>query len=336
MKPTALKKTLITLSALCFTMFAHAADYPTKNIQGIIQWGTGGSTDTVMRSVTPEAEKILGRDVILTNRSGGVGVIATKYVNARKADGYTLLMGAENPQLYKVLGLGDTDYSDMVPISVLAQGLSIFVAQNDAPYNNLKELVEYAKAHPNEVKVGSTGPGGLPSVLLSILKSADKFDVTSVPYQGDGPALTALLGGALDVMPAVYGAAQEYIRSGQIKVIGVMDTKPSAHIPDVKPVTEYYPQLAPQLPYSPFFGIWVKKGTPEDAVQKLAKAFNTSAESPEFKELLEKRGYIYLGLQGDDANEYLEKFRSISSWIAYDSGVAKYSPEKFGIKKITE
>lgn len=171
-------------------------------------------------------------------------------------------------------------------------------------------------------------------MLLSILKSADKFDVTSVPYQGDGPALTALLGGAIDVMPAVYGAAQEYIKAGKIKVIGLMDTKVNAHLPDVKPVTEYYPQLAPQLPYSPFFGIWVKKGTPDEAVEKLTKAFNTSAAQAGFKELLDNRGYVFLGLQGEEANEYLEKFRSISSWIAYDSGVAKFSPEKFGIKKI--
>lgn len=327
-------KSIIALSTLCVSMVVNAAEYPSKNIQGIIQWGAGGSTDTVMRAVTPEAEKLLGRDVILTNRNGGVGAIATKYVNARPADGYTLLMGAENPQMYKVLGLGDIDYSDMIPISVLAQGLSIFVAKNDAPYNNLQELVEYAKANPNDVKVGSTGPGGLPSVLLAILQSADKFDVTSVPYQGDGPALTALLGGAIDVMPAVYGAAQEYIRAGKIKVIGLMDTKPNTHLPDTKPVTDFYPQLAPQLPYSPFFGIWVKKGTPDDAVQKLTEAFNASAAQDEFKGLLDKRGYVFLGLQGDEANEYLEKFRSVSSWIAYDSGVAKFSPEKFGIKKI--
>lgn len=136
MKVKTLTKSIIALSTLCFSVLSQAAEYPSKNIQGIIQWGTGGSTDTVMRSVTPEAEKILGRDVILTNRAGGVGVIATKYVNAKPADGYTLLMGAENPQMYKVLGLGDIDYSDMVPISVLAQGLSIFVAKNDAPYNN--------------------------------------------------------------------------------------------------------------------------------------------------------------------------------------------------------
>jgi tripartite-type tricarboxylate transporter receptor subunit TctC len=98
---------------------ALAQDFPTKDLQGIIQWGAGGSTDTVMRAVTPHAEDVLGEDIVMTNRTGGVGAIATKFVMAQPADGYTLLMGAENPQLYKVMGLGDIDYSAFVPINIL-------------------------------------------------------------------------------------------------------------------------------------------------------------------------------------------------------------------------
>ena len=91
------------------------AEFPEKDLQGVIQWGAGGSTDTVMRAVTPHAEAALGEDIVMTNKTGGVGAIATKFVMASKADGYTLLMGAENPQLYKVMGLGDVDYSDFIP-----------------------------------------------------------------------------------------------------------------------------------------------------------------------------------------------------------------------------
>ena len=315
---------------------AMAADSPNKNIQGIIQWGAGGATDSIMRSVTPEAEKLLGTDVILTNRSGGVGAIATKYVNARGADGYTLLMGAENPQLYKVMGLADIDYSDMVPISILAQGISIIVARNDAPYDNVKEFIDYAKAHPKEIKVGSTGPGGLPSILLAILQNQEHFEVTNIPYNGDGPGMTALLGNAIDVMPTSYGPAKEYLRAGQMKIIGLMDKTANPELPGVKPVTDFYPELASQLPYSSFFGIFVKKGTPDEAVQKLSQAFNQSAASAEFKDLVTKRGFTFLGLSGDAANDYLERFRSVASWIVYDSGIAKHSPEEFNIKKISK
>ncbi|RQW64759.1 tripartite tricarboxylate transporter substrate binding protein [Vibrio viridaestus] len=324
----------VLFTAAALTAGVNAAEYPTKNVQGIIMWGAGGSTDSVMRTVTPDAEKILGTDVILVNRPGGGGALATKFVNAKKADGYTVLMGAENPQIYKVLGLSQFDYSDMIPVSLLAQGISVFVARNEAPYSNLKEFVDYAKAHPNDVKVGSTGPSGLPSILLSILKTDQHFDVTSVPYNGDGPALTALLSGAVDVMPITYGVAKEYLRAGKMKVIGLMDKKPNAQLPDVKPVTDYFPHLESKLPYSAFFGIFVKKGTPQEAVDKLSNAFNTAAAQGNFKKLIEEKGYEYLGMSGQDAADYVERFRKVGSWTVYEAGAAKFSPEKFNIGKI--
>ncbi|MCB2136065.1 MAG: tripartite tricarboxylate transporter substrate binding protein, partial [Rhodobacteraceae bacterium] len=117
------------VSALAITVTgALAQDYPSKEIAGIIQWGAGGSTDTVMRAVTPHAEKVLNGTVVMQNVTGGVGAIALNQVADGDADGYTLLMGAENPLLYKVMGLGDKDYSDFIPVNVLARGTPILVA----------------------------------------------------------------------------------------------------------------------------------------------------------------------------------------------------------------
>ncbi|AJQ97257.1 tripartite tricarboxylate transporter substrate binding protein [Gynuella sunshinyii] len=322
---------LLSFSALCSSL--TLAEYPNKDIQGVIQWGAGGSTDTVMRSVTPYAEKVLGKDIIMTNKTGGVGAIATKFVYSKRADGYTLLMGAENPQMYKVLGLANIDYSDMVPINVLARGVPILVANNDAPFNNLSELVAYAQAHPGDVKTGSTGPGGLPSIVLAMLGSQIKLDLTTVPYDGDGPALTALQGHAIDVMPAVLGAAIEHIKAGRIKVISLIDTKENQLLPGVAPITAEYPGFAEYLPWGPFFGIFVKSGTPAEAVEKLTAAYHAGAQSPEFLELMEKRGFTVMNISGDEAKQFLENYRSVSSWLVYDAGFAKESPEKFGIKR---
>lgn len=114
-------------SALALTATgALAQDYPSKEIAGIIQWGAGGSTDTVMRAVTPHAEDVMGGTVVMQNITGGVGAIALNQVAAADADGYTLLMGAENPLLYKVMGLGQKDYSDFTPINILARGTPIW------------------------------------------------------------------------------------------------------------------------------------------------------------------------------------------------------------------
>ncbi|SEF63476.1 tripartite tricarboxylate transporter substrate binding protein [Marinobacterium lutimaris] len=332
-----MKKTLIkTLAGITFAglVVGNAmAEYPEKDLQGIIQWGPGGSTDTVMRSVTPHAEDVLGRDIIMTNKTGGVGAIATKYVNAMKADGYTLLMGAENPQMYKVLGLADIDYSDMIPINILARGTPIFVARNDAPFNTMKELVEYTKNHPDEIKTGSTGPGGLTSIMLAMLKAETNVEFTGVPYDGDGPALTALQGGAIDIMPAVLGAAIEHIKAGRMKVIGLVDTQANDLLPEVAPITEEFPSFNKYLPWGPFFGVFIKQGTPDEAVEKLVDAYTKAAEQPDFKALMDKRGFSIMNVSGDEAKQFLENYRSVSSWIVYDAGFAKHSPEEFGIKR---
>ncbi|HPQ96702.1 MAG: tripartite tricarboxylate transporter substrate binding protein [Thiothrix sp.] len=330
-----MKKTLLALSVAALTTFASfsaVAEYPDKDIQGIIAWGAGGSTDTVMRSVTPHAEKVLGTSVVMTNRTGGVGAIATKFVQAQKADGYTLLMNAENPQLYKVMGLGDMDYGDFTTVTLLARGTPVLVARNDAPYNTFKEFVEYTQANPKGVKVGSTGPGGLTSVVVAMLQAENPMELTNIPYDGDGPALTALQGGAIDVMPAVLGAALEHIKAGRMKVLGLVSNEPSPLI-DAQPITDDYPGYGKYLPWGPFFGIFVKKGTPDDIVAKLADAYEKGTESEDFKKLMEDRGFTIMAVHGDEADQFLKRWQSVTSWLLQDAGATKKSPEEFGIPK---
>lgn len=328
-----MKKFLTGLAVCAMAATSAMADYPEKDIQGIIQWGAGGSTDTVMRSVTPYAEKALGEDIVMQNMTGGVGSIATKFAYAQKPDGYTLLMGAENPMLYKVMGLGKIDYSEFTPISILARGVPVIVANNDAPYNTFKEMVEYAQANPNKVKVGSTGPGGLTSVVMAILGSQVELPVTNVPYDGDGPALTALQGGAIDVMPAVLGAAIEGIRAKRMKVLTLVDASENPKLPGVKPITADYPSFGQYLPWGPFFGVFAKNGTPADVVSKLQAAYAEGAKSPEFKKLMDDRGFTIMAIAGDEAKMFLNKWQSVTSWIVWEAGIAKKSPEEFGIPK---
>ncbi|SBT16929.1 Tripartite tricarboxylate transporter family receptor [Marinomonas gallaica] len=326
-------KTLISAIAGLALSTSVLADYPNKDIQGIIQWGAGGSTDTVMRSVSPYAEEVLGTDIILTNRTGGVGAIATKLVNAKKADGYTLLMGAENPQMYKVLGLANLDYSDMIPINVLARGIPMFVAQNDAPFDTMQEMIDYIQANPGQIKVGSTGKGGLASIVMAMVESEVDLDVTTVPYNGDGPALTALQGGAIDVMPAVLGAAIQHINAGRMKAITLVDDQVNPVLPDTAAITDALPNLAKYLPFGPFFGVFVKQGTPEEAVTKLTEAFAQGANKAEFQRLMESRGYGIMNLSGQPAVDFLENYRSVSSWLVHDAGFAKHSPAEFDIPR---
>ncbi|MDZ4137000.1 MAG: tripartite tricarboxylate transporter substrate binding protein [Paracoccaceae bacterium] len=309
------------------------AEYPEKEIQGLIQWGAGGSTDTVVRSITPHAEAVLGGKVILQNVTGGVGAIALNQVADSDADGYTVLFGAENPLLYKVMKLGTKDYSDFTPINVIARGVPILVANIDAPFNTFSEMVAYAQANPKAVKFGSTGPGGLPSVVTAMITSKIPLDVTFIPYDGDGPALTALQGGAIQVMPAVLGAAIESIKAGKIKTLALFDVEPSAALPDAPTIVSTNPEFADVLPWGPFFGVFVKKGTPDDVVTKLTAAYAEGAKNPDFVALMDGRGFKMMNISGTEAQDFLTRWQSVTSWLVHDAGLTKASPQDFGIAK---
>ncbi|MFN3294173.1 MAG: tripartite tricarboxylate transporter substrate binding protein [Gemmobacter sp.] len=329
-----MKHTLIGAAfALALGAMPALADYPAKEIQGIIQWGAGGSTDTVARAVTPHAEKVLGGTIVMQNLTGGVGAIALNKVAEDPADGYTILFGAENPLLYKVMKLGDKDYSDFIPINILARGTPILVARPDAPFDTFPEMIAYINANPKAVKFGSTGPGGLPSVVTAMINAKTPVDVTYVPYDGDGPALTALQGGAIDVMPAVLGAAIEAIKGGKMKPIALFDVNPSPALPDVPTITSTNPEFAGYLPWGPFFGVFVKKGTPDDVVAKLVAAYAEATKHPDFVALIDARGFTMMSLSGAEAESFLADWQSTTSWLVHEAGLAKASPADFGIPK---
>jgi len=321
------------LALLAAGTAGQAADYPAKDLQGIIMWGAGGATDTVARAVTPLVEEALGKQIVLVNKAGGSGAISTAFVAGRPSDGYTLLYGAENPQLHKVLELAQTDYADFYPVNVLARGVAVIVANNDRPWKTVKDLVDEAQKNPGKIKMGSTGPGGLPHVVGALMKTVTDFNVTSVPFDGEGPGITALLGGHVDFMPAGLSAAAEHIKAGRVKVLAVVNNDELAALPGVPPISKDFSGFAKYLPWGPFYGVFVKRDTPDDAKAKLVDAVKKAAATSKFVEMMEGRGNIMMNLAGDEADVFLKKWQSTTAWVLHDAGATKASPEKFGIAK---
>ena len=309
------------------------ATYPTRNIQGVIMWGAGGATDTMSRAITPYVEPLLNQEVILTNRSGGAGAISTKYVHHRKPDGYTLLYGAENPQLHGVLGLSDVDYREFYAVNVLARGISVIVAHPDTPWRSLKELMEDVKNRPGEIKMGSTGPGGLPYVVGAMLGTQGEFDIIPVPFDGDGPAITALLGGHLDFLPSGYTATSEHIRAGRLRALAVVNDQEIELLPGIPPLTQDYPAFKKFLPWGPFYGVFIDKDAPDSVKTKLTEAFYQGASDPAFEKFVTDFGAIQMNVSGEEANVFLEKWQSVTTWLLHDAGATKTSPETFGIER---
>lgn len=254
-------------------------------------------------------------------------------MNAAPADGYTFLYGAENPQLHPVMDVSPLDYSHFYPINILGRGVAVIVVPAESKYQTMQDLLADIKANPGAVKMGSTGPGGLPSTVGAIVKNAADFDVTAIPFDGEGPGLTAMLGGEVDFMPSGISAAAEQVKAGKMRALAVVNTSSVDAMPNVPPITDALPDMAKFLPWGPFYGVFVKKDTPDDVKAKLEAAFHTAAKSENFKTLMANKGNVIMDISGEEAIAFLKKWQQVTAWVLQDTGAAKVSPEKLGIAR---
>lgn len=326
--------TAIALAAsMAMGASVFAAEYPEREVLGVVMWGAGGATDTVARAINPAAEEALGKSIVVLNKSGGAGAISTAYVNAAPSDGYTFLYGAENPQLHPIMGVADLDYSKFYPINILGRGVAVIAVPADSKYTSMADLLADIKANPGIVKMGSTGPGGLPSTIGALIKNAADFDVTAIPFDGEGPGLTAMLGGEVDFMPTGISAATEQVKAGKMRVLAVVNDTPVDTLPDAPVITDTLPDMSKFLPWGPFYEVFVKGDTPDDVKATLTRVFNTAAENEGFKTLMANRGNIVMNMSGQEAVDFLKKWQQVTAWALQDTGAAKVNPETLGIMR---
>ncbi len=308
--------------------------YPSKYITGIIAWGAGGGTDTTSRLLVPAAEKVLGTSIVMSNRTGATGSIATQFVYDQRADGYTLLFNAENPQLYQVLGLSPLSYDDFEPIILTVNGVTVIVVHKDSPYQTLEDLINDAKANPGKINMGISGVGGQPYMTSLILRQGEGITFNPVTFDGDGPLITALMGKQIDVTGLAVAAAVQYVKNGDFRALAVVSNKRNDSLPDVPALGEIRPHLQSLLRASGFFyGVHVKKGTPEPIIAKLREAFLAGYNDPQFQEYARNNGMMLMGITGEEARQFMKDWQSAMAWLVYEAGDAKESPEKFGIPK---
>ena len=337
MLPTRTMSRLALLLAVCALLLGaceREKPYPARTINGMIAWGAGGGTDSVSRMLTPIAEQTLGGPITLTNKTGGTGSVATQAVFDQKADGYTLLFNAENPQLYQPLGLSKLSYDDFEPILLSVQGSTVVVVTNDSPYQTYADLISAAKADPGKISIGISGIGGQPYVAAAILGKVEGVSFNQVAFDGDGPLLNALLGKQLGVSGIAVGAAAKHIRSGELRALAIMQNTPNPALPTVPPIGTLNPAYAPIMKASGFFyGVWVKKGTPPALIDKLTVAYKTAFADPKFQDYARSNGYTLMGISGKEAKDFAKAWQSQMAWLIYDAGGAKDSPDKFGIPR---
>lgn len=327
-----MKRVALAFMFLLLVTGSALGAYPEKNLQGYIMWGAGGAMDNVTRAIVPIAQEHLGKTIILQNRTGATGAIATTFVANQPADGYSVLFGAENPNLYKVTGLSQIDYDQFDPVFLMMANVGVVLVGKDSPYTTYKELIE-AAASGKTITMGSTGPGGLPFVATTMIEKIHDLKFNKMQFDGEGPCITALMGGHIDAVAVGLLAAANFIQSDSVRGLAVISKERIDSISAVPAITEVYEEYSPYLPWGAFFGAFVRKGTPAEALEALQSAFQKGYDDPRFDEFAKSTGGVKLGLTGEKAREYIQQNKSVSAWLLYDAGGAKHSPEEFGISR---
>jgi tripartite-type tricarboxylate transporter receptor subunit TctC len=280
----------LALSLCAVALPASAADYPNHAIKMIVPFAAGGGTDVLARIIAQNLNSKWGQPVVVENQPGASGAIGTRAAMKAPADGYTLLMASTGALMAVSAGAeGDGPFDVnkyLTPIAVAAAPPYLLVASPTLPVNSTAELIRYAKQKPDGLTFGSSGVGAASHLSGLLFASATGIKMLHIPYKGTGPAVTDLLGGRIDMMFAPGPVVQQLVQSGQLKALGVTDTKRSKFYPEVPPVSE----TVPGYESVGWFGLLAPLNTPPEIVKQLNAAIVAAMETQEFRDHLATLG----------------------------------------------
>ena len=263
------------------------AEYPDNDLNGYIAWGAGGATDTTSRGITVQAQKFLGANIVMQNKTGATGAIATEFVSRLPADGYSLLYNAENPTLYHVMDISNIDYEEFYPVLLFGSQVAVVIVPPDSKYQSIKDVIDEAAANPGKLNLGISGVGGLPYNVSCMMESTSGVDFNQVPFDGDASIISALLGGHVDLSVVNYSTAADLYKSGDLRILTVLDNQRLEAIPEIETISEIYPEYEKYFPWGAFTGVYCRKDVPDDRKELLTDAFRKAYETDEFQSYLE-------------------------------------------------
>jgi tripartite-type tricarboxylate transporter receptor subunit TctC len=248
---------------------AYAQTYPAKPVKVMVGFPPGQATDIIARTIAEELSKALGQQFYVDNRPGAAGIIATEAVAKAPGDGYTLLMSssgplAVNPGLYPKLPYDPI--KDLAPIMLVARVPEYLVANPAFPPNNVKELIQYAKANPGKVNYASAGSGVTNHLIMEAFRSTVGIQLTHIPYKGSPPAIADLIGGQVQLMFDTGPATLTHVRNGKLKILGVGTLERAQATPEVLTIAE---QGYPGFEGIAWVGLVAPRETPQPIVAKL-------------------------------------------------------------------
>jgi tripartite-type tricarboxylate transporter receptor subunit TctC len=312
----------VLLAALAMPLAAQAQGWPTKQaIKFIVVYPPGGASDVTARLIGAKLGEILGQNVVIENKPGANGIIATEFVAKSAPDGYTMLMAnlgpnALNPVVYKKLPYDAI--KDFQGVTLTTTVPQVVVVNPSLPVKSIPELIAYAKANPGKVSFGSAGQGASNHLSGELLNALGGIKMQHVPYKGDAPSIVDLIGGSIHVALPTTVAGLPHVRSGKLRAIGVTSAKRLDTLPDVAAVAETLPGYEAVS----WGGVMVPAGTPPEIVKRLNTEINRILKMPDVAAKLEGLGAIIVGSTPEEFDKYVKD--EIAKWgkVARDNNIA--------------
>ena len=262
---------LLLWLAVFLPVLAAAQDFPSRPVRIVVPYPPGGAGDMHSRLVAQKLSATLGQQVIVENRAGASGNIGSDHVAKSPPDGHTILFATTNLAINHAANAAKVPFNvltDLLPVSMSLTSQNLIAVRPTLPVRNIAELVAYAKANPGKLSFGSSGVGS-PWLGMELLKTMAGISMVHVPYKGDAPAITDLMGGQIDLYATNVSALDAHHRSGKLRGIAVTSRKRASSLPDIATVDE---SGVPGYELESWFGFMVPAGTPRPIVDRLNAA----------------------------------------------------------------
>ena len=315
-------RVLIAVLALLAAVAAQAqGGYPSHPITMVVGFAPGGGTDAVARILAKSISESMGQQVVVENKAGAGGNIATDYVARSAPDGYTILLGSVGSLAVAPHVISNLSYAplkDFAPVTMAVVFSNVLVVQSSLPAKNLADFIKMAKDKPGTLTFGSSGILGAGHLAGELLKIQAGIDIVHVPYKGGGPAMQGMLGGQVTSVFATPVSSGGQVKAGKVRAIATTGPKRAALLPDVPTVAESgYPGFEAMNWYC----YLVPAKTPRDIVERLNRELVKALNDPAVVDLLNKQGLEPSPSTPEELGQYMKKEYEIWGKVVKQAGI---------------
>ncbi|TCT09602.1 tripartite tricarboxylate transporter substrate binding protein [Paralcaligenes ureilyticus] len=301
---------LLLISSLA-SFSCHANKYPDRPIRLIVASAAGGGNDFVARAISQKVSQELGQPLVIENKGGAAGLVASNFVAKSNPDGYTLLLVFANFATFPSLGrkLSFDPGKDLIPVSNIATTPLVLMAPTALPVKSVGELIQFAKKERKTLDYASPGVGSMGHLAAALFEKMAHIKMNHIPYKGGGPAIMALLTGEVQLFFSTLPAAMPQLTAGRLQALGITSSKRSAFAPNIPTISE---SGLPGYEVDGWVGLFTPAGTPEAIVNSIYKAFSDAVKDKNVQTQFSKEGVSPLGNTPAEFSRQLRK--DVEKW----------------------